>query len=291
MDVSIIIINYRTAELTISAVEAVRNALENSISYQIIIVDNNSKDGSIDKLMTLRNQNTIVIETEYNGGFGYGNNIGAGYATGKYLFFLNSDTILSPCVLEKMIRYIERTPSTGILSCHMVDGNRTPLVVGHSFENLFTLFRQTIVKPVIPKIIHHWRGRLAHEKRKGETITADWVSGAALLMSSRLFHKVGGWCEDYFMYMEDEDLCRRVRHMGYNVEVYNSVGLVHLVGKSGGSEFVAREKYKSAIKYFRKYRAKGYYWIKILLLIQSWFYVKNMNFMGRVNLIKKLLSA
>lgn len=287
-DVSIIIVNYKTPDLTISAVNAVRAAVKDTIKYEVIVVDNYSPDNSFEKIANLRNENTIIIRTDYNGGFGYGNNVGANLAIGNYLFFLNSDTLMRDSVLEKMVHYLDANPDVGILSCQMVDGDNNPLVSGHAFESVSSLFIQTIVKPCIPLWVQNWRGRITHRKRKNVVFKADWVSGAALLIKKDIFHKVGGWSKDYFMYMEDEDLCLQVRNEGYDVCVYNEVGLTHLVGQSGGSEFVAEEKFKSAVKYFSKTHKGQLRFIKVLLFIQAWFYLKKLTVREKICFIKRI---
>lgn len=289
IDISIIIVNYRTSELTIGCVESIEKVLKDeSIKYEIIIVDNHSEDGSIEKLKGLEKKYIKIIETPYNGGFGYGNNYGVSEATGKYLFFLNSDTILYPAILCEMYRNIVHSADTGVISCLMEDGDRNPLVVAHSFENKKSLFIQTIVKPLVPEFIKKYRGKRNHKSYGGKIVECDWVSGAAMLMPKDLFLNVGGWNEKFFMYMEDEELCYRIKKSGYKVKLFPKIGLQHFVGKSGGSSFVAYEKYKSAKIYFDMMQQKTSKFINVLIYIQAWNYMKGIQWRQRKNTIKKL---
>lgn len=289
IDISIIIVNYRTSNLTIECVESIEQVLKDeTIKYEIIIVDNHSEDGEIDRLKKLEKKNIKVLETAYNGGFGYGNNYGVSKANGRYLFFLNSDTILYPTILCEMYKNIVNNVDVGIISCLMEDGDGTPLVVAHSFENVKSLFIQTIVKPLVPEFIKKYRGKRNHKSYTGKIAECDWVSGAAMLMPKELFLNVGGWNEKFFMYMEDEELCYRVKKIGYKVKIYPKIGVKHFVGKSGGTPFVAYEKYKSAKIYFDLMQQKMNKFINVLIYIQAWNYMKGIQWSQRKDVIKKL---
>jgi len=271
IDLSIIILNFRTLELTQNCVRSVRLALSNfKGSYEVIVVDNASGDGSYEALQVLEDQNCSVFLSPKNGGFAYGNNFAAARAKGEYLFFLNSDTILYSEVLPSMLRCMQEDPSIGAMSCLMEDGEGVPLVTGHAFENFRTLFLQSIVKPLLPEPLYHlYRRKKTTVHLENATKEADWVSGAALLMKRSLFEKIGGWNENFFMYMEDEELCWCIRKEGFSCEVYSALGLKHLVGKSGGSRKVILERYKSGILYFQIMDKKPMWFLKILLLLQA----------------------
>lgn len=287
MDISIIIVNYRTSQLTMNCIQSIKKVLKDEpINYEIVVVDNCSKDGSYEELKKI--ENISVFETPLNGGFGYGNNFGVSKANGKYLFFLNSDTILYPSVLCEMYHYMVQNPNTGVMSCLMEDGNKNPLVVSHLFETKKSLFIQTIVKPFVPEFIKKYRGERNHRSFNGQIQECDWVSGAAMLMAKELFTDVGGWNEKFFMYMEDEELCYRIKQHGYKVKIFPKIGLQHLVGKSGGSSFVAYEKYKSAKIYFSMMQKKTSVFINALIYIQAWNYMKGIKQIQRIETIKRL---
>lgn len=148
--VSVIIVNYRTYNLTVAAINAVHRVLK-GYSYELIVIDNHSNDESYDRLLALTDANTHIYKTPKNGGFGYGNNYGVCRSSGKYLFFLNSDTILYDHVLIDMIEYMKSHTEIGVMSCLMENGDGAPLVISHRFETLKTLFLQTIIKPIVPQ--------------------------------------------------------------------------------------------------------------------------------------------
>lgn len=289
IDISIIIVNYRTYELTRDAVYAVHKVMKSgNYEYEVIIVDNFSEDGSYEKLKMLNDDSTHIIQTSKNGGFGYGNNIGVEESSGKYLFFLNSDTILYPDVLLEMIEYMEHNEEVGMLSCLMEDENNIPLVSGHPFENARTLFLQTIVKPLVPIWIQKKRGQRFHYGMSNKVIECDWVCGAAMLTPRKVFDEVGGWSKAFFMYMEDEELCQRIHKAGHSVQVYPKLGLKHMVGKSGGSDFVAYEKYKSVKTYFKITTGKDRWYINLLIYIQAWQYMSKLDRVTKKSVISKL---
>lgn len=286
IELSVIIVNFRTLNLTTDCVKSVQAALQDKLQYEIIIVDNFSEDDSFIHLCELECEEIHVIETERNGGFGYGNNRGVEIAKGKYLFFLNSDTILFPEVLPNMIQKMRSDQTIGIMSCGMVDGDKHSLIVAHSFETQKSLFIQTIIKPLTPRILQKiYRRKVAETSGLYE---ADWVSGAALLISSDVFTKAGGWNEKYFMYMEDEELCYRVKEMGMKVVLYPDIGLIHLVGSSGGSAFSAYQRYKSKLIYYSFVYKKDRFLIRILLYIQAWSYMKRVSIKDKLEVIRKL---
>jgi len=289
MDISIVIINFRTPELTKACVCSVGNVFKNSIyTYEIILVDNYSNDGHFVELQNLESDTIHVYQTPKNGGFGYGNNFGVAHSCGEYVFFLNSDTVLYPTIIEEMLSYMKSHNKCGALTCYMEDGEKAPLVVTHSFENTKTLFLQTIIKPLVPKFLQRKRAELYQTKKMEEVIPCDWVSGAAMLMPRNVFEQVGGWNELFFMYMEDEELCFRLHKAGYDVGLYPKMGLQHLIGKSGGSAFVAYEQYRSKILYYRLVNKKDKWIIKKLLFNQARQYMKHLSKKERKDVIKRL---
>lgn len=288
MDLSIIIVNYKTPKLCENCIKSICNTLDGvAIDYEVVLVDNNSGDNSFSILKKLNGENIRVIETEKNGGFGYGNNRGAEIAKGDLYFFLNSDTILYESVLLRMIDQMKSDSSIGVMGCLMVDGQDRALVTAHSFENTRSLFIQTIIKPFIPKFIKKTRGSIFLDSHTGMT-ECDWVSGAAMLMRRTVFEEVGGWNEKYFLYMEDEELCYRIRSKGYKVILYPEVGLQHLVSMSGGSAFSAYQRYKSKMIYYHDTDLNHYRINRMLLLLQARQYMKNLPNGEKKDVISKL---
>jgi hypothetical protein len=182
MKLSIIILNYKTADLTISCVKSLEKeyslGLKNK-NFEIIIVDNSSGDGSYDKLkLHAKNKDYLrVFEADSNLGFAKGCNFGAKKATGEYLFFLNSDTQVLDAGLLKMLGFLEKNPKVCVLGAQLRNSDNTPQASAGAFYN-------------IPNLIIMLLGgqRLGFLKTSPKKIKkVDWVSGAALMISKKVF--------------------------------------------------------------------------------------------------------
>ncbi|MBQ9519309.1 MAG: glycosyltransferase family 2 protein [Firmicutes bacterium] len=243
MDLSIVIVNYNTKELTEQTIKAVFDTTH-KISYEIIVADNSSDKA---KSYTSDDRRVNVMENVENKGFGYACNIGAKSARGRYVLFLNSDTVMQEDTLDKCIEYMDQNPDIGCL------GIRTLLKDGtldHGCKRGFptpanSFFYVTHLDRLFPKskLMGGYRMSYIDEHQTAEV---DSVSGAFMLMPSELFKKSGGFDESIFMYGEDIDLCYRVKQAGYKVVYYAEGLMIHLKGQSG-----LRTKNPVVIRHFR----------------------------------------
>lgn len=234
---SIIIVNYRTPELTRRCVESIYATSAGEVR-EVIIVDNDSKelfDDSLEKeFPTLQ-----IIKNSSNVGFGRANNLGAQHAQGKYLLFLNSDMILKADTLSTCYQEIKQKGDIGVLSCKILneDGSlqRSLFYDSGTFR---ALFKENLV---IDKFYHF----------KEYKIRA--VIGAFMLIPKTVFEKVGGFDPDFFMYSEELDLCDRIRKSGYSIKQTNKTTALH---KHGGSTkdslWSKKQKLVSSQLYYRK---------------------------------------
>lgn len=230
MDLSIVIVNYNTKELTGQTVRAVFDTTH-KIKYEIIVADNSSDKS---RAYTCDDPRVHVIDNVENRGFGYACNIGAKTASGRYVLFLNSDTIMQEDTLDKCIAFMDADPDIGCL------GIRTLLKDGsldhgckRGFPTPFNSFCYVLgLDRLFPKskIVGGYRMSYIDEHQTAEV---DSVSGAFMLMPKALFDKSGGFDESIFMYGEDIDLCYRVKLMGHKVVYYAEGLMIHLKGQSG----------------------------------------------------------
>lgn len=277
MDLSCIIVNYKTKALTAQCIQSLIDSV-NDIRYEIIVVDNDSGDGSIEYLRD-RFRDITVLDSGKNGGFAYANNIGMSYAKGRYILLLNSDTLVHPGALEKMLDYMEAHPEVGVLSSSMVDGNGRRIPSGHAFAQFSFVFIQTFkLKRFLPRSLYKAVAKsgfrsaalYASSMESSEAVSVDWVTGACMMIRKEVYTSVGGLDETYFMYMEDEDWCRRIKALGWKVMVLPAARIVHLIGKSGcSSPKVLFEQYRSAMIYHLRYNRKRFKFIKPLLMLQA----------------------
>lgn len=260
VDISVILVNYRNVGLTTKCIRSLA-AGKSQIDYEIIVVDNHSEDGSVE-ILKKHFPNLAIIDSGRNGGFAFGNNAGVRAAHGKYLLLLNNDTEVKEGMLDALYQFAEKNPDVGILGCQALDRNGMELPIVHKYENLKRIWLQSYVKPVLEKAgIQRKLVKMTEHKNdsKKEFTQAEWIAGAAMFIKRELYYEIGGLDENYFMYMEDEDLCRRVNSEGYKVGMIPCVGYVHYCGGSTiQSYFLTKEYIKSRLLFFMRYEPQNF---------------------------------
>ncbi len=221
--VDVIIVNYRTAKLTI---DAVRSVLQEPETNRVIVVDNASGD---DSLVALRQafvgKPVDVLSSPDNLGFGGGNNLGARHSRADYLFFLNSDAFIVPGCLTPLLSAMKDDEKLGLVAPKIVLPDRKTVqadAVG-IFPTPFTILFQHGKKPV-----------------SGEP---DWISGVAFMARREQFLRLGGFSRELFLYFEDVELCHRYHKNGFTIGQVPSAVVVHLGGQSQQSTRLQKDRY------------------------------------------------
>lgn len=234
MDLSIIIVNYNTSELVKDCVQSIYQHTNETLIFEIIVVDNASKKSDVEKLKQLKG--ITLIEAGDNLGFGRGNNLGAQNAKGEYILLLNSDTLLiedSLNILFKTFKKYKDELNLGALGCELVDKN---LIPNGSYFN-FTNAKQ-IIKDSYSFIFSKFYNQAKKETVKIEEFNAngllkvDYIIGADILMPRELYKQVGGFDPDYFMYFEEADLQLKLEKLGYTRYITNATRIIHIGGAS-----------------------------------------------------------
>lgn len=234
---SIIIVNFNTKSLTKNCLDSIFfNCLESD--FEIIAVDNNSQDGSIEMLKKDFGDKIKLIANSKNIGFGSANNQAAKIAQGEYLFFLNSDTVVKSDILSPIKQFLSNNKEVGIISPKLLleDGSEQERAYGE-FPNLFNVVAEKFKNQKIEEI---------------KPFEVDWVSGAALIIRKDIFCEINGFDEKFFMYFEDIDLCKRVKDLGFKAVVYPAAPIAHLCGKSIKKFNKRKEYYYKSQDYFYK---------------------------------------
>ncbi len=258
MDLSIIMINYNTKQLTQRAVFSVF-ACRPALKFEIIVVDN-SEDPA-ERYSDFRPGVTVLGGIK-NRGFGNACNVGARRASGKYLLFLNPDTLMHPGTLEESVGYLSSHPQAGALGVRTLlrDGTLdhackrgfpTPSAAFYYFTGLDR------IRPASRKF-GAYRATYLNEKAVGEV---DSVAGSFLMMPKDVFFMLHGFDEAFFMYGEDLDLCFRLKQLGYRVVYDGKVSITHLKGQSGlhtRSKTVAFHFYNAMKLFYRKHYQASY---------------------------------
>ena len=225
MDISIIIVNYRGWEALDECLESIETIISKTFSFEVIIVDNFSNDGQFPVFKQKYSKFTF-IENTGNSGFSNGCNFGASIATGNHFLFLNPDTKLTLEALETLLQTAVSHPEIGILSCLQINEND----VFYKQNNLFPAFGRFFG---ISRAIFRKLNKAKLEKRFNNTddlFYQDWVTGAVIFISRNWFDKIKGWNEDYWLYFEDVDLCKKVSDLGGKVAVTRKATIFHQHG-------------------------------------------------------------
>lgn len=232
MDLSIIIVNYNTKELTLQCLESIYEFNTRISSFEIFVVDNNSTDGSV-KAIKQQFKNVILIENRDNVGFSKANNQAIKQAKGEYVLLLNSDTIIKENTLSVMLQYMQQNHSVGAAGCEVLlpDGkldkacHRGFPTPSASFYYMLGLAKKY---PNNPKFNEYHKSY--YNMRKIHEI--DCLVGAFMIVRAETIQQVGMLDEKFFMYGEDIDWCYRIKEAGWKI-IYNpTVSIIHYKGAS-----------------------------------------------------------
>ena len=250
-DVSIIIVNYNTGQLTINCINSIREKTS-GVSYEIIVVDNASEDKS-SQIIRATFKDVTLIENQSNIGFGAANNMGAGLAAGKYLLMLNPDTIFINNALKVIYDFMEIPENRNIAVCGgmLLDGDGLPTVSCGDFPSLKKMVFYSL--PFTNKIF-----RRSELKRLGNSqskyLITDFVTGADFFIRKDIFKEEGGFDEKYLAYYEDTDLCKRLSLKGYKSAIVREAKIIHLCGKSVANPIKRRMiMYESSLLFLSKF--------------------------------------
>lgn len=252
-DLSVIIVSLNTKDLTKQTIDSALEAMA-EIEGEIIVVDNYSNDGSIEMLKKYGSK-VKLIKNKRNLGFGSANNRGALEARGRYLMFLNSDTIVPKNTLAEIIKFLDQNNEVGILSPKIVNNDKDHTLQAGSFGKFSIPWR------VLCRLT---RKKLSLNHKLTFTKT-DWVSGAAMAIRRNLFNHLR-FDENIFLYFEDEDLCRRSAAYDFETVVLNNIEIVHLKGKSSTNNTRLKHYDRSQDYFIDKHF--GFIWVSIIHLVR-----------------------
>nr|WP_315156778.1 glycosyltransferase family 2 protein [uncultured Flavobacterium sp.] len=227
MDISIIIVNYRSWKPLNNCLESLLSTDKTSITFEVIIVDNFSDDVAFDLLQN-KFKAFLFIRNNSNSGFASGCNLGAKEAKGEYFLFLNPDTVISPNTLSKLYTTYKKHSEIGILSCLQVDKKNRFFNQKNVFPSLVQIF-------AISRFLY--RKTSSHFYTKEELFYPDWVTGALIFIHKDWFHKVNGWNEDYWLYFEDVEICKKIAQKNGKIAVTRNTAILHEHGGSSRNDF------------------------------------------------------
>lgn len=261
MDVSIIIVNYNTKQLLADCLATVFEKTKD-VAFEVIVADNASTDSS-EEYIKEHYPSVKWINSGENLGFGRANNLGAKYASGKYLFLLNSDTLLLNNAIRIFFDYAESHQHEGIgtLGSWLLDKNEKP-------NNSFGFF------PCPKNEIGYLLGKyqLPSLSDITEEKEVDYITGADLFIEKRLFDKLDGFDKNIFMYYEETDLQYRLAQRGLSRRIIPGPRIIHLEGGSFENKGLSLKRFLMAQTSYNYYLRKNfhglnYYFNRVMLCL------------------------
>ncbi len=293
IDLSIIIVNYKTPEYLFNCIQSVlSNAGE--LPIEIIVVDNHSQDKS-EHLIKTNFHEVIWVNSGYNAGFSRANNIGIKKARGNYLLLLNSDTVIIEDCLQKSLEYYKNLENEnlkpGLLGCKMKDLKETVLFNSNLFfSGMNKIWNANPIKIILDRKKKSTENLSFEEIRTKQHLrnhTAAWIGVAFALFNRKLIdHDNLYMDEDFFMYGEDVEWCFRIAKKGYQHFFYSEAQIYHInCGSSGYSEWKTAQVLISEWLYIYKTRGCSYY-LTYLFLIKSQLFIDYLLYLKSPNQIK-----
>ena len=262
VDLTISIVNWNTRDELRECLEGVFSKAT-PISFEVIVVDNGSSDGSAEMLRTEFADRVILIANPDNRGFGAGHNEAIVQSAGRYVLVLNPDTAISTDIFAQLIAFMEANPDIGVLGPRILNPDGTLQFSARRFPSMIAgLFRHTVFGRLFPKN-RFVRRYLMVDDSHDDTIDVGWVSGCAMLLRREMLDEIGLFDERFFMYCEDVDLCCRAHNIPradgshWRIVYYPEVEVVHRIGAASDKNPIEmiKQHHRSMLLYFLKHNA------------------------------------
>ncbi|OBY24559.1 glycosyltransferase family 2 protein [Leisingera sp. JC1] len=267
--VLIIILNYRTPEMTLQAAEAALRELED-LPGELLIIDNGSGDGSDDQIRAaaetrgwLDCNRVRVIASQVNGGFGAGMNIGlnTGLADGsapEFYYLLNSDAFVQGNTIRTLRDFLLERPGAGLAGSYVRGTDGAPHRTAFRFPSIAGEFEASVRTGIFTRLLKPWV--VTMELPQAE-VQVDWTAGASLMIRREAIEAAGGFDETFFLYFEETDLCRRAARAGWRTHYVPASEVAHIGSASTGMKGWQRTPqywFDSRLHYFVKNHGRAY---------------------------------
>ena len=270
MQLSVIILNYNVRYFLEQCVLSVQKALTN-LDAEIIVVDNNSSDGSCEMMKQLF-PHIKLIENPVNVGFPKGNNVGVAEAKGEYICILNPDTVVAEDTFTEIFNSQLSTHNSqlGIIGCKLIDGTGnflpeskrgvpTPWV---AFTKIFGLY----------KISNFFGKYYAQHLTENQSGKVDVLVGAFMIMKRDLYLQVGGFDENCFMYSDDIDLSYMIQKLGKENFYFHKTSVIHYKGESTVRDEKYLKRFREAMQFFYKKHFKKSFVFDVMMQVGSFIF-------------------
>ena len=292
IDVSVIIVNYNTCVVTKACIDSIYQ-YTSDISFEIILVDNNSTDES--KELFEKDKRIVYLYQTSNWGFGKANNIGYEHSSGKYIFLLNSDTLLRSNAIKEFYDYMEHSSNKVAFVGTMLKDLDNNII--HSYNRFPNLYTGIEWYSIIGGFINKFR---SINKRKEITVNGkvDYITGADLFIRTNAIKEYGLFDPDFFMYFEETELQYRYSKNGFESHIYSKPHIIHLENYSMNKSYNNQLKklsisLDSYFLYLKKCKGSlKYLLFRILYIFISplWILHPKYSIEAKTNIIKKAFS-
>lgn len=256
MDISIIIVNYKSRDKLITCLDSITKANLGGLAYETIVVENNSGDN----LSDLSYPNLKIIISPDNLGMGGGNNLGIKNSSGEYILISNPDIVFETNTIISLYEYFKADKNVGLIGPKLINPDGSLQYSCVRFPKFYIpLLRRTAIGSFFPSTLDYY---LMKHTDHNQVQRVDWLLGACFMVR-RSEIKDGLFDERYFMYFEDVDLCRQINTRGQSVIYYPVVSVIHNHARQSAGlpwykalfkDRIAREHLKSAFRYFKKWK-------------------------------------
>lgn len=282
--ISIIIVNYKVKDKLLACIKSIYDSKPKT-DFEIIVVDND-EEKVIEKELSKEFPKVKYLKSKKNLGYGGGNNLGASYAEGEYLFFLNPDTFVFEKTIDLLAEFLKKNQRAGIASPLLVDNYKVPFKLQGTKK--LNLLRGFICLSFFNKLFpdnHISKEYFLNEWDHKSNKEVDVCPGTAFMISSKLFKKIFGFDEQFFLYFEEDDISERVRVKGFKIFILLQAKIFHEVGAST-KQFRNNKKIfaQSRFRYFKKY-----FGLTRALLLESFLRINKYSVFIAVLLISALL--
>jgi N-acetylglucosaminyl-diphospho-decaprenol L-rhamnosyltransferase len=270
--VAVVIVNFRTAALVVRCLESLRDQVEGRGHRQVVVVDNDSADGSAERIEAAIRDNgwqpwARLERSPRNGGFGAGNNVAlrgllARPDAPEAVWLLNPDTEVEPGALDALLDHMDRHPDCGIVGSQLIDADGTPWPYAFRFPS----WQGELESAMASRWVTRWMADRVVAMRMGDRPqSVDWVSGASMMVRRSVFEQIGLLDEGYFLYFEETDFARRAQNAGWASWYVPASRVVHISGQSTGvtGQQAAKRRrpaywFESRRRYFVKHHGAAY---------------------------------
>ena len=236
-ELSIVIVNYKSWKPLENCLNSILK--EKKIKFKVVVIDNNSNDSKISEYKS-KFKSIIWVESPENFGFSKACNIGASMVKSKWLLFLNPDTKIPNNCLSKLLRRVKNIKNK-IVSIKQLDDKKKDTHAYGLFLNFYSL--NGIFRYLYRLLFGQSKWRLKNKK----SFSPDWVSGSFFLIRRKDYLKLGGWDQDFWMYYEDMDICKRAKDLNMQTLFFNDLFCYHYHGKSSRIDFKTKVDSKSEV--------------------------------------------